>query len=172
MPEDKVFGAHRVSCRWTGDLGLLFKGGIAQPRFGLPCVDIRVHGALASSASHGRSTMTGTCLIRFVCFLVLDANLSLTGLSDQGEMLEYGVIELVTTSSHVRVSARRSTIVSSFRLLVTVSFMIRDNPLDYEYVITCIYEFLAMYLSTRSCALAPQLLTLCARQVVHLFSQY
>jgi hypothetical protein len=88
------------------------------------------------------------------------------------KVLEYGVIELVTTSSHVRVSARRSTIVSSFRLLVTVSFMIRDNPLDYEYVITCIYEFLAMYLSTRSCALAPQLLTLCARQVVYLFSQY
>jgi hypothetical protein len=88
------------------------------------------------------------------------------------EVLEYGVIGLVTTSSHVRVSARRSTIVSCFRLLVTVSFMIRDNPLDYEYVITCIYKFLTMYLSTRSCALAPQLLTLCARQVVYLFSQY
>lgn len=50
--------------------------------------------------------------------------------------------------------------------------MIRDNPLDYEYVFTCIYKFLTMYLSTRSCILAPQHLTLCARQVVYLFSQY
>jgi hypothetical protein len=82
-------------------------------------------------------------------------------------LLEYGVIGLVTTSSHVRVSARRSTIISCFRLLVTVSFMIRDNPLDYEYVFTCLYNVSTMYLSTRSCALAPQLLTLCARQVVY-----
>ena len=52
---------------------------------------------------------------------------------------------------------------SCFGLVVTVSVMIRDNPLDYEYVFTCIYKFLTMYLSTRSCILAPQHLTLCAR---------
>jgi hypothetical protein len=53
-------------------------------------------------------------------------------------LLEYGVIGLVMTSSHVRVSTQCSTIVSCFRHLATVSFMIRDNPLDYNYVFTCL----------------------------------